>query len=132
MQLQITGRPENPLKEMFTRIIWQSQQLPVPAPQGRSLAERVTRKVTPLSISDGRSIVVDGQDATIPPGVSNRCDGAAIKALAGVYHSRVLFIQEGSQWRRVADGEVVTMSKKQTYRTEAQPVFRSAPRLSID
>ncbi len=132
MQLQIIGKPENPLKEMFARIIWQSQALPVPASQGRPLAERVTRDATPLSINDGRTIVVDGQDATIPPGVRRQCTGAAVKALAGVYPSRILFIQEGTQWRRVADDEVVTMANQQTYRTEAQPVFRSAPRLSID
>ena len=96
------------------------------------MAERVTREVIPLSINDGRAIVVDGQDATIPPGVSSQATGSVIKALAGVYPSRVLFIQDGTQWRRVADDEVVALANRQTYRTEAPPVFRSAPRLSFD
>jgi hypothetical protein len=41
-------------------------------------------------------------------------------------------IQEGQHWRRLNDDEVVELADKQSYRTEEAPVFRSAPRLTVD
>lgn len=132
MQLQTIGRPESPLKDMFTRIIQEGQFLPVPVEQGKPLAARVRKEMPSLRLSDGRSIEVDGQQAELPLGVRRSCTGAAIKALAGVYRGRILFIQEGEEWKRVNDEEVVEIADKQTYRTEERPVFRSAPQLTVD
>jgi hypothetical protein len=77
--------------------------------------------------------VVNGRPALLPLGTGKQCTGAAIKALAGLYRGRILFIQGGQQWRRLNDDdEVVELADKQSYRTEEAPVFRSAPRLTVD
>jgi hypothetical protein len=132
MELQTIGRPRNnPLQDMFTRIIQEQQNLPVPM-EGKPLATRVHKDIASMTLSDSRSIVVDGRPAQLPLGTGKQCTGAAIKALAGVYRGRILFIQEGRQWRRLNDDEAVELADKQSYRTEEAPVFRSAPRLTVD
>lgn len=134
MELQTIGRPrniQNPLQDMFTRIIQEQQNLPVPM-EGKPLATRAHKDIASMRLSDSRSVVVDGQPAQLPLGIGKQCTGAAIKALAGVYRGRILFIQEGQQWRRLNDDEVVDLADKQSYRTEEAPVFRSAPRLTVD
>jgi hypothetical protein len=135
MELQTIGRPRNPgnpLLDMFTRIIQEGQNLPVPVEMGKPLASRAHQDIASLNLSDSRSIVVDGRPAQLPLGTGKKCTGAAIKALAGVYRGRILFIQEGQHWRRLNDDEVVELADKQSYRTEEAPVFRSAPRLTVD
>jgi hypothetical protein len=133
MVLQTIGRPRNhPLQDMFTRIIQEQQNLPVPVEEGKPLASRVHKDIASMRLSDSRSIVVDGRPAQLPLGTGKQCTGAAIKALAGVYRGRILFLQEGQQWRRLNDDEVVELADKQSYRTEEAPVFRSAPRLTVD
>ena len=133
MQLQTIGRPQSPIFDMFIRIIQEGENLPAPVERGKPLADRVRKEMPSMSLRDSRAIVVDGRQAELPLGVGNRCTGSAIKALAGVYRGRILFIQEGEQWRRVNDDQVVEMADKQSYRTEERPPdFRSAPRLTID
>lgn len=132
MQLQTIGRPNSPLFDLFARIIQSGENLPVPVDQGRPLADRISKGTPALKLADGRALVVDGQNVELPMGSSERLTGAAIKAVAGIYRGRILFIRQDEHWRRVSDEEPVKVSDQESFRTEAPPVFQSAPRFTLD
>lgn len=132
MKLATLGKPESAVLDMFTRIVREGENLPVPAAGARPLAARVRTGTTELNLSDGRALVVDGAQVDMPAGTGRRVTGNGIKAAAGVYRGRVLFKQLGTEWQRIGDNAEVELAGDEEFKTEPKPQFRSLPRFDVD